>query len=118
LEATATQVILESMRPELKSHSVQREQLKRVLDHIQIFGFGHFNIAGTSGKSTLIQSQNNPVAEDYRVVFGVQKICVDRFATYLLSAAFREYFAQSVEVTEIACKAKGDPACIYKVTLK
>lgn len=87
-----------------------------ILKHLEIFGYGQFNLKVNSKSILLIENELNPFGKDYLQFFGKTNECVDIYCVALLNEAFSLISSSPIKVEEVACMAKGDQTCRFKIT--
>jgi predicted hydrocarbon binding protein len=76
----------------------------------ELLGLGKWEI-----KEFLARSKTNPIAIEYKLMFGESKKPIDFFICGILEEAYKSYLGKPVEVKETKCIACGDPYCQFEV---
>ncbi len=95
--------------------------IKDTLGKCELLGMGtlellDFNI---KDKSFTIVNTNNPYANQYLKVFGVQKNAVCHYLRGLCAGNFQAFFEdEEMLCIEVSCRTKGEQACVFQVRPK
>lgn len=95
--------------------NILKKDLREILQGLEIFGYGKFDIKVAGQTKAIISNPNNPYPEDYMQIFGRSKEPVDNFVCLLIKEALKVN-NKKAEVKELSCRAKGDKECIFEIT--
>ncbi|MFW5991348.1 MAG: hypothetical protein ACOCQX_03905 [Candidatus Nanoarchaeia archaeon] len=106
---------LEKVKKNLKKGVQTTSKLEENLSHIEIFGFGKYEIKHVLKSGLyIIENKNNPYTDDFIKIFGTQN-----FGHYFIQFLLEEFFSyiidKRVEVSEKECKLTGGKSCIFHV---
>jgi predicted hydrocarbon binding protein len=76
----------------------------------EILGLGEFELKDNFGIC-----KNNPIAIEYKLMFGECNQPIDFYICGILEEAYKAYLNKEVEVKETKCIACGDPYCQFEV---
>jgi predicted hydrocarbon binding protein len=76
----------------------------------ELLGLGEFEV-----KEKIVRCRNNPIAMEYKLMFGQANEPVDFYLCSIWEEAFKAYLGKPVEVKETKCIACGDPYCKFEV---
>jgi predicted hydrocarbon binding protein len=103
---------------------IEKLQIEKSLDffqkHASLMGFGKFSLIKFQKKPLHIVfvNINNPIASEYKILYGISKIPIDYYFTGLLEAAYSRFLNKKIECKETLCIAKNDKVCQFEITEK
>jgi len=103
--------------PKLKSKIMNKDSINKWLGTINILGLGEFRLLSLSTNKILVENNNNPLASDYKMLFGISKQPIDYYSKYLLKHLFEKYLNKKIRIEEIKCAACGQSKCIFSLAL-
>jgi predicted hydrocarbon binding protein len=95
--------------------NIDRQKWIQLLNNLDIFGLGKFNIKTKIDNTIIIENKNNPFSILYKAFFGKQEKEVDIFSCLLLKYLFEKITDEKYNVVEKECIAKGANSCIFYV---
>lgn len=96
-------------------NTLDRQKWIFLLNKLDVFGLGRFNIKTKIDNTIIIDNKNNSYANLYKALFNKQDQCIDLFSSMLLKYLFEKITDEKYEVIEKECIAKGANSCIFYV---
>lgn len=105
----------------LKIEKLSKEKMMEFLtQHTSLLGWGKFNIIKFEESPTHITfiNSNNPIAVEYKILYGISKQPIDDYFSGVLQRAYSVILNKKLECKETFCIAKGDKVCQFEITEK
>lgn len=98
-EKVAQAYINDTFNSKIVSKTILMNNLKNLLEHLKIFGYGNLEIYRISGNNIIIKNENNPYAFDEKNLFGMIDNLSSDMICKLILFGIKKYFNKSAEVS-------------------
>lgn len=96
------------------------KSIEFLTQHASLLGFGKYNFVKFEDKpvNIIITSSNNPLAIEYKILYGKSKEPIDDYFVGILEELYSSSLNKNLKCIETACIAKGDKVCQFEIKEK
>jgi len=112
---------LHRYKKNLNLDKISKEKtIEFMIQHSALMGFGKISFINFDIKplNIIINDINNPLAIEYKVLYGISKKPIDEYFAGLLEGLYSEILQKNIECKETLCIAKGDKVCQFEIMEK
>jgi predicted hydrocarbon binding protein len=80
-----------------------------------LLGMGVYNVAYDGNKGMIITTRNNPIALEYKIIYGTSKEPIDYYICGIWEQVYYSFFNKKMKCIETKCLACGDKICQFEI---